>query len=183
VRIVTRTVEVERPIIRTVEVQVPTEPRSADEWSEILETFSNRLAQGRVYRRDLPTLAPAVRRLVEVWNRTIEPLASATLKRCDILQRPLRTPAPADPKRSLHRRPAPRPPDDPDRRVSSSPMWHTPSALCCHDYRWHDKEPEANRPRCGAPRTRLSVHSTRHPVPSSAVPRTTETRRTAPGGA
>lgn len=72
-RIVTHRVEVEQPTIRTVEVQVPTEPRSADEWAGILETFSNRLAQGRVYRRDLPTLAPAMRRLVEVWNRTIDP--------------------------------------------------------------------------------------------------------------
>lgn len=73
VRIVTHRVEVEQPTIRTVEVQVPTEPRSADEWAGILETFSNRLAQGRVYRRDLPTLAPAMRRLIEVWNRTIDP--------------------------------------------------------------------------------------------------------------
>lgn len=66
----TRTIEVEQPVLRTVEVPVPTEPKTAEEWAALLEALANRLAQGRVYRRDLPTLAPAV--LVEVWNRTIE---------------------------------------------------------------------------------------------------------------
>lgn len=72
VRVVTRTIEVERPTIRTVEVPVPTEPRTVDEWEALLQAFATRLAQGRIYRRDLPTLEPAVRRLVEVWNRTLQ---------------------------------------------------------------------------------------------------------------
>lgn len=72
VRVVTRTIEVEKPVSHTVEVPVPVEPRTADEWSTLLETFATRLAQGRIYRRDLPTLEPAVRRLVEVWNRTLQ---------------------------------------------------------------------------------------------------------------
>jgi len=72
VRVVTRTIEVEKPTMRTVEVPVPTEPRTADEWEALLQAFATRLAQGRIYRRDLPTLEPAVRRLVEVWNRTLQ---------------------------------------------------------------------------------------------------------------
>ena len=72
VRVVTRTVEVEKPTIRTVEIPVPVEPRTAEDWVVVLEALSTRLAQGRIYRRDLPTLTPAMRRLVEVWNRTIE---------------------------------------------------------------------------------------------------------------
>jgi len=65
-------VEIEKPTIRTVEVAVPTEPRNADEWEALLQTLATRLAQGRIYRRELPTLEPAVRRLVEVWNRTLQ---------------------------------------------------------------------------------------------------------------
>ena len=72
VRVVTRIVEVEKPSIRAVEDPVPTEPRTADEWETLLETFATRLAQGRIYRRDLPTLEPSVRRLVEVWNRMLQ---------------------------------------------------------------------------------------------------------------
>lgn len=71
VRVVTRTVEVERVVIRSVEVPVSSEPRSAEEWATLLETFATRLAQGRIYRRDLPALEPAVRRLADVWLRTI----------------------------------------------------------------------------------------------------------------
>ena len=72
IRVVTRTVEVEKPTIRTVETPVPVEPRTAEDWVVVLDALSTRLAQGRIYRRDLPTLTPAMRRLVEVWNRTIE---------------------------------------------------------------------------------------------------------------
>ena len=68
----TRTIDVEKPTIRTVEVPVPTEPRTADDWEALLQTLATRLAQGRIYRRDLPPLEPAVRRLVEVWNRTLQ---------------------------------------------------------------------------------------------------------------
>lgn len=71
VRLVTRTVEVERLVTRTVEVQVPTEPHNAQEWASLLELLATRLAQGRIYRRDLPALEPAVRRLADVWLRTV----------------------------------------------------------------------------------------------------------------
>lgn len=72
VRVVTRMIEIEKPKTRTVEVVVLTEPRTAAEWEAMLDAFATRLAQGRIYRRDLPTLEPAVRRLVEVWNRTLQ---------------------------------------------------------------------------------------------------------------
>ncbi|MCA0294940.1 MAG: hypothetical protein LCH96_06435 [Actinobacteria bacterium] len=65
-------IEIEKPKTRTVEVVVLTEPRTAAEWEAMLDAFATRLAQGRIYRRDLPTLEPAVRRLVEVWNRTLQ---------------------------------------------------------------------------------------------------------------
>jgi hypothetical protein len=70
VRVVTQTIEVDRPVVHNVEVPVPTEPRDAEEWAALLETFTIRLAQGRIYRRDLPTLEPAVQHLAEVWLRT-----------------------------------------------------------------------------------------------------------------
>lgn len=69
----TQTIEVDRPVIRNVEVPIPTEPRNAQEWATLLETFATRLAQGRIYRRDLPALEPAVQRLAEVWIRTVDP--------------------------------------------------------------------------------------------------------------
>lgn len=72
VRVVTRLVEVEKPVRQTVEVPVPTEPHTAAEWAALLETFATRLAQGRIYRRDLATVELAVRRVVEVWNRTLD---------------------------------------------------------------------------------------------------------------
>jgi hypothetical protein len=52
-------------------VPVPIEPHTAEEWATLLETFATLLAQGRIYRRDLATVEPAVRRVVEVWNRTL----------------------------------------------------------------------------------------------------------------
>ncbi|WP_143483569.1 hypothetical protein [Propionicimonas paludicola] len=70
-RVVTRLVEVEKPVRQTLEVPVPTEPQTAEEWAALLETFATRLAQGRIYRRDLASVEPAVRRVVEVWNRTL----------------------------------------------------------------------------------------------------------------
>ena len=71
VKVVTRTIEVEKPVIRTVDVPVPLEPRSAEDWAEMLELFATRLAQGRIYRRDLPTLEPAVLHLAKVWARIV----------------------------------------------------------------------------------------------------------------
>lgn len=52
-------------------VQVPMgtrEPRNVGEWVELLST---RLAQGRVYSRDLPALVPAINRLIEVADRRL----------------------------------------------------------------------------------------------------------------
>ncbi len=70
----TRTVEVDRPVVRTVEVPVPVEPQSAPEWAATLEVLTTRLAQGRVYRRDLPVLELAVQHLFDVWIRTANQL-------------------------------------------------------------------------------------------------------------
>lgn len=73
VRVVTQTIEVDRTVIRNVEVPIATEPHSAQEWAAMLEMFATRLAQGRIYRRDLPVLEPAVQHLAEVWIRTVDP--------------------------------------------------------------------------------------------------------------
>jgi len=48
-----------------------TEPRNVDEWVELLEVLATRLAQGRIYTRDLPALVPAINRLLEVTDRRI----------------------------------------------------------------------------------------------------------------
>lgn len=69
----TQTIEVDRTVIRNVEVPIATEPRSAQEWAAMLEMFATRLAQGRIYRRDLPVLEPAVQHLADVWIRTVDP--------------------------------------------------------------------------------------------------------------
>ena len=66
----TRTIEVHKPVVRTVEVPVPVEPQSAQEWAAVLEVLATRLAQGRVYRRDRPVLEPAIQHLFDVWIRT-----------------------------------------------------------------------------------------------------------------
>ncbi len=71
IKVVTRTIEVEKPIVRTVEVPVPLEPRTAEDWAKMLELFAVRLAQGRIYRRDLPSLEPAVLHLAKVWARIV----------------------------------------------------------------------------------------------------------------
>lgn len=72
VRVVNRTIEIEKPVSHTIEVPVPVDPRTAEEWAATLDAFATRLAQGRIYRRDLPVLEPHVRRVVEVWNRTLQ---------------------------------------------------------------------------------------------------------------
>ena len=71
VKVVTRTIEVDKPVVRTVEVPVPIQPHSAQEWAAVLEMLTTRLAQGRIYRRDLPVLEPAIGRLIEVWIRAV----------------------------------------------------------------------------------------------------------------
>jgi hypothetical protein len=47
------------------------EPRNVDEWCEVLELLSTRLAQGRICSRDLPVLLPAITRLIDVAERRI----------------------------------------------------------------------------------------------------------------
>jgi hypothetical protein len=47
------------------------EPRNVDEWCEVLEILSTRLAQDRIYTRDLPVLLPAITRLIDVTERRI----------------------------------------------------------------------------------------------------------------
>lgn len=58
-----------RVVQQTVEVS---EPRGVEEWVEMLELLSKRLAQGRIYKRDLPTLVPALNHLLEVAARRLE---------------------------------------------------------------------------------------------------------------
>ena len=52
-------------------VPPPAEPRNVGEWVELLELLTTRLAQGRIYRRDLPTLVPAVNHFLDVTDRRI----------------------------------------------------------------------------------------------------------------
>ena len=47
------------------------EPRNVDEWCQVLELLSTRLAQGRIYSRDLPVLVPAITRLIDVAERRL----------------------------------------------------------------------------------------------------------------
>jgi len=55
-----------------VQFPVPkAEPRNVDEWCEVLEILSTRLAQGRIYTRDPPVLLPAITRLIDVTERRI----------------------------------------------------------------------------------------------------------------
>lgn len=61
-----------RIVEQRVQIPVPrAEPRNVDEWCEQLELLSTRLAQGRIYARDLPALVPAINRLVDVTERRI----------------------------------------------------------------------------------------------------------------
>ena len=47
------------------------EPRNVEGWVELLEILSTRLAQGRIHKRDLTALVPAVNRLIEVTDLRI----------------------------------------------------------------------------------------------------------------
>ena len=61
-----------RVVQQRVQIPVPkSEPRNVGEWCEVLELLSTRLAQGRIYARDLPTLVPVINRLVDVTERRI----------------------------------------------------------------------------------------------------------------
>jgi hypothetical protein len=60
-----------RVVQQRVEVPAPTEPRNVEEWVELLELLTARLAQGRIYKRDLPALVPALNHLLDVTDRRI----------------------------------------------------------------------------------------------------------------
>jgi len=55
-----------------VQVPAPTaEPRNVGEWVELLELLATRLAQGRIYTRDLPALVPTINHLIDVTGRRL----------------------------------------------------------------------------------------------------------------
>ena len=61
-----------RVVQQRVQVPVPTsEPRNAGEWIELLELLATRLAQGRIYTRDLPALVPTLNHLIDVTDRRL----------------------------------------------------------------------------------------------------------------
>jgi len=60
-----------RVVQQRVEVPTPAEPHNVEEWVEVLELLSTRLAQGRIYKRDLPVLVPAINHLLDVTDRRI----------------------------------------------------------------------------------------------------------------
>lgn len=47
------------------------EPRNIEGWVQLLDVLATRLAQGRIYWRDLPALISAVNRLIEVTERRL----------------------------------------------------------------------------------------------------------------
>lgn len=60
-----------RVVQQRVEVTTEAEPRTAQDWADVLEVLATRLAQGRVYKRDLPTLVPAIDHLLDVMARRL----------------------------------------------------------------------------------------------------------------
>jgi hypothetical protein len=74
---------VERPV--RVEVLVPAPPRApqppqpaafpknADEWARHLDQLAIVLDSGLIYNRNLPTIEPSLKRLIEAYNRRTRP--------------------------------------------------------------------------------------------------------------
>lgn len=60
-----------RVVQQRVEVPVAATPRDVDGWAELLEQLTTRLAQGRIYKRDLPALVPPLNHLLEVMERRL----------------------------------------------------------------------------------------------------------------
>jgi len=55
-------------------IQVPgpsAEPKRVEDWVAMLELLAMRLAQGRIDKRDLPALVPAINRLIDVTDRRL----------------------------------------------------------------------------------------------------------------
>lgn len=66
IQIVDRVVEVDKPVTQFVEVQVS--PRGA-QWPTALANLASQLGSGRVYDRDLPALADALREVLSALDR------------------------------------------------------------------------------------------------------------------
>lgn len=61
-----------RVVQQRVRVPVPSlEPRNVGEWVELLDLLTARLAQGRIYTRDLPDLVPSINHLIDVTDRCL----------------------------------------------------------------------------------------------------------------
>lgn len=60
-----------RVVQQRVEVPVAATPRDVDNWAELLEQVTTRRAQGRIYKRDLAALVPAINNLLEVMERRL----------------------------------------------------------------------------------------------------------------
>jgi len=60
-----------RVVQQRVEVPVAFTPRDVDGWAELIELLTARLAQGRIYKRDLPALVPPINHLLEVMERRL----------------------------------------------------------------------------------------------------------------
>ncbi len=60
-----------RVVQQRIEVPVGAPPSDVDGWVELLEQLTAKLAQGRIYKRDLPTLVPAINHLLEVAGRRL----------------------------------------------------------------------------------------------------------------
>lgn len=67
--VVERTIQTVVPAPSIREVRIPVQPRNLDEWVNVLDQLSRRLDAGLLYARDLPTLRPAMERLVAAYNR------------------------------------------------------------------------------------------------------------------
>lgn len=67
VEVVTQRVEV-APSNRSADARPPSQ---VAEWVGLLDALAQRLDTGRLYQRDLPTLAPALQDLVRAFNRRI----------------------------------------------------------------------------------------------------------------
>ncbi|MGV8850324.1 MAG: hypothetical protein ACOH16_12360 [Propionibacteriaceae bacterium] len=62
-----------RVVQQRVQVPAPVaEPKRVEDWVVLLDLLAMRLAQGRIYTRDLPTLIPALNRVFDVSERRIK---------------------------------------------------------------------------------------------------------------
>jgi hypothetical protein len=69
VEVVERTVERVRPHPTVGGGHIQLGSRNAGDWVQVLDQLTQRLDTGLLYSRDLPTLRPAMERLVAAYNR------------------------------------------------------------------------------------------------------------------